>query len=200
MRQSKQLSTRWGTLCPRPSPVAGKRSGKFVFDNPNGKNNSPITAELSIFPMTAASARLAYRIFLEVDSKSWYEILIDAGDGTLLFRHNLYVYSGQARVWPESPMKGARTLVTLPDDWLPANGTVTTGNNVDAYLDANGNDQPDAITDANMKDGRAFSATRIFDFQFGDGTIQLDPRQFRPAAITNLFYFVNLAHDYYYDL
>src|SRR5262245_60122685 len=97
-------------------------------------------------------------------------------------------------------MKNARTLVTLPDGWLPANGTVTTGNNVDAFLDANGNDQPDTINDANMKDGRAFSATQVFDFQFGDGTVQLDPRQFRPAAITNLFYFVNVAHDYYYGL
>src|SRR5262249_19377375 len=130
---------------------AGQTSGNSEFVNPAGKSFRPITAELSIFPRTASSARLAYRIFLEVDAKSWYEILIDANDGTLLFRHNLYVFSGQARVWPESPMKNARTLVTLPDDWLPANGTVTTGNNVDAYLDANGNEQPAAITVANMK-------------------------------------------------
>jgi hypothetical protein len=179
---------------------AGQTSGNIVFVNPAGKSFSPITAELSIFPMTASSARLAYRVFLEVDAKSWYEILIDANDGTLLFRHNLYVFSGQARVWPESPMKNARALVTLPDGWLPANGTVTTGNNADAYMDANGNDQPDAITNANMKDGRAFSANQVFDFQFGDGTVQLDPRQFGPAAITNLFYFINIAHDYYYSL
>jgi len=178
----------------------GQTSGKTVFDNPAGKNNSAITAELSIFPMTAASARLAYRIFIEVDSKSWYEVLIDANDGTLLFRHNLYVFTAQARVWSESPMKGSRTLVTLTPAWLPVNGTVTTGNNVDAYLDANGNDQPDAINNANMKDGRAFSATQTFDFSFGDGTVQLDPRQFGPAAVTSLFYFINVAHDYYFNL
>src|SRR5206468_10292283 len=81
-----------------------------------------------------------------------------------------------------------------------ANGTVTTGKNVDAYLDASGKEQPDAIPDANMTDGRAFSATQVFDFQFGDGTVQVDPRQSRPAAITNLFYFVNTAHDYYYGI
>src|SRR5262249_7909825 len=153
-----------------------------------------------ILPMTASSARLAYRIFFEGDAKSWYEILIDANDGTLLFRHNLYVFFGQARVWAQSPMKNARTLVTLPDGGVPPHGSVTTGNNVDAYLDANGNDQPDAITTTNMKDGRAFSANQVFDFQFGDGTVQLDPRQFGPAAITNLFYFINIAHDYYYGL
>jgi hypothetical protein len=80
--------------------------------------------------MTASSARLAYRIFLEADSKSWYEILIDADTGALLFRHNLYVSLGQARVWTESPLKGTRPLVTFPDPsnvdpagWLPVNGT-----------------------------------------------------------------------------
>src|SRR5262249_39824933 len=109
----------------------GQTNGRAVFDNPTGKNNSEITAELSIFPVTAASARLAYRIFIEVDSKSWYEILIDANDGTLLFRHNLYVYLAQGRVWTQSPSKGTRSLVTFPDGWFTGHGTVTTGNNVD---------------------------------------------------------------------
>src|SRR5262249_43995018 len=183
------------SLSPATSPA-----GHFAFVNPAGKDYSAITAELSIFPMTPSSARLAYRIFLEVDSKSWYELLIDANDGTLLFRHNLYVFFGQGRVWTESPVKGMRSLIPFPDGWLAPDGTVTTGNNVDAYLDANGNDQPDATTDPNMKDGRAYSATQSFDFDFGDGTVQLDPRLFRPAAVTNLFYFINIAHDYFYSL
>src|SRR5262245_7551518 len=141
-------------------------NGKVAFLNPHGTGFSPVTAELSIFPMTASSARLAYRMFLEVDAKSWYEILLDANDGTLLFRHNLYVSAGQARVWTESPLKETRTLFTFPDPsstnpegWLPATATVTTGNNVDAFVDANGNDVPDATTDPNMSNGRAFSAT-----------------------------------------
>jgi len=185
-----------GSLSPAPQPG----TGHLAFLNPAGKKYSSITAELSVFPMNAAAARLAYRIFIEVDSKSWYELLIDANDGTLLFRHNLYLNLAQARVWTESPLKGARSVVTFPDGWLPADGTVTTGNNVDAYLDANGNDQPDATTDPNMKDGRAYSATQTFDFEFGDGTVQLDPRLYRPSAVTNLFYFINTAHDYYYSL
>jgi hypothetical protein len=182
-------------------------NGKIAFANPNGNGFSPITSELTIFPMNAASARLAYRIFLEVDQRSWYEMLIDAESGELLFRHNLYVFAAQANVWTESPVKGTRTLVTFPATstaspagWLPATGTVTTGNNVDAYLDANGNDAPDGTSDLNMKEGRAYSPTQVFDFQFGDGTVQLDPRSYQPAGVTNLFYFVNAAHDYYYGL
>ena len=175
-------------------------NGKVAFLNPRGDRSSAITAELSVFPLTAASARLAYRIFLEVDAETWYEMLIDAGDGGLLFRHNLYVSAGQARVWAQSPMVGSYDLVALPDGWLPAGGTVTTGNNTDAFLDANGNDKADTTTDPNMQNGRAYSASQFFDFPFGDGTLALDPRKYQPAAVTNLFYLINSAHDYYYGL
>src|SRR5262249_13993711 len=192
-----------GATLSAASPI----DGKTAFINPRGNNYSPITAELTILPMSADSARLAYRIFVEVDSKSWYEILVDANTGELLFRHNLYVNAAQARVWTESPMKDTRTLFTFPDPstaspngWLSAGGTVTAGNNVDAYVDANGNDIPDSTTDPNLLNGRAFSATQVFDFPFGDGTVQADPRLSQPAAITNIFYYVNIAHDYYYGL
>jgi Zn-dependent metalloprotease len=176
-------------------------NGKTAFLNPRGGTYSPITTELSIFPMNATSARLAYRTFLEVDPRSWYEILIDANDGTVLFRHNLYVNAIQGRVWTESPLKGTRTLVTFPDNWfLSPAATTTTGNNVDAYLDTNGDDKPDVTTDTNMSTGRASSPAQLFDFDFGDGTLNLDPRLYRPAAITNVFYLVNTAHDFFYSL
>jgi fungalysin metallopeptidase (M36)/pre-peptidase/fungalysin/thermolysin propeptide len=173
--------------------------------------NSPVSGitkapELVVFPMTASSATLAYRIFIEVDSESWYEILVDANSGGLLFRHNLYKFA-QAGVWTESPAVGNRRLIAFPDPsqvnpagWIPAGGTVTTGNNVDAYLDATGDGLPDNTTIPNMQNGRAFSASQVFDFPFGDGTSQQDPRLFQPAAVTNLFYHVNVAHDYYYGL
>ena len=83
---------------------------------------------------------------------------------------------------------------------LPDGGTVTIGNNIDAYVDADGNDVPDATTDANLDDGRASSDARIFDFPFGDGTTSEDPLDFPAAAISNAFYFTNFAHNYFYDL
>jgi len=185
------------------SRVDGQKGGA-AFHNPRGDLYSPITAELSIFPMTASSARLAYRVFLEADSQSWYEILIDAQDGSLLLRHNLYVSAAQARVWTESPTGGARQLVplagTVGDPWLPANGTVTTGNNVDAYIRTTDDNTTDPVHAVNPPDGRAYSSTRLFDFPFGDGALGLNPRSYAPAAVTNLFYFVNVAHDYFYGL
>jgi hypothetical protein len=186
-----------GTLS-RVQDVAGKRA----YANPKGNGYSPITTELSIFPMTASSGRLAYRVFLEIDVQSWYEILVDAETGALLFRHNLYVFSSQGNVWTESPNTGTRTLVTFPDSWLPSAGTntITTGNNVDAFLSTGFNDTPTASSDPNLRSGRAYSATQVFDFPFGDGTVVANPRLFQAAAVTNLFYFVNTAHDYYYGL
>ena len=190
--------------------------GKPGFLNPRGDRFNPITVELSVFPLTASSARLAYRVFLDIDADRYYEILVDATDGSLLFRHNLYVRGAQGTVWRQSPLVGSRQLVSFPpsddllqtpDPWLPSapngassTGWVTIGNNTDAYLDANGDDQPDSVNSSCMQKARAYSATEDFTFPWGDGTGGLDPRLYPCATVTNLFYFVNLAHDFYYSL
>ncbi len=83
------------------------------------------------------------------------------------------------------------------DAWL--SGTITSGNNVDAYLDRDGNNAPDSLTDHNagLDAGRAFSAKQDFTFTF---TANTDPRQFGPAAVTNLFFYSNQMHDWMYTL
>jgi hypothetical protein len=167
------------------------------FENPLGAQLSPVTAELCVFPMSADSAVLAYRLLVEIDAKGWYEILLDAADGRLLFLQNLY-RNAAGRVWKESPLKGTREMTDFSAGWL--DGQVTTGNNVDAYLDADGDNKPDTTTITGIQNGRAFSATQQFDFPFGDRNSEQSPKGFKPAAVTNLFYFVNLAHDYYYGL
>ena len=170
------------------------------FRNPTGEQYNPIRVELSILPLTVSSAQLAYRLFLEVGAAQSYEILVDAQDGRLLLRHSLTDSVGQARVWRKSPIAGDRELVDFPDGWLSADGTVTTGNNVDAYLDTDGDDVPDSEVLPNIEDGRASSAAQLFDFPAAEGTIGANPRNFQAAAVTNLFYFANEAHDYFYDL
>jgi len=171
------------------------------FDNPNGSHLSPLTAELTIFPRSADSAILAYRLLVEIDDQAWYEIVVDADNASLLYLQNLY-RNAAARVWKQSPLSSSREMVDLPDSWLSGQATagVTTGNNVDAYLDADGNAQPDSTTDPNMKSGRAYNADLIFDFPAGERNTLQSPKGFQPAAVTNLFYAVNLAHDYYYSL
>ena len=169
---------------------AGNKAGKFLRD-----------PELVVFPLDATSARLAYRLFYDADSTHSYEILIDALDGSTLYRHNNIVYAAaQGRVWKQSPVNGARDLVDFPASWLPDTVTVTTGNNVDAFLDANGDDKPDTTPADGMQNGRALATAGVFDFPFGDGTTGADPRGFKASSVLNLFYLVNSAHDYYYSL
>jgi hypothetical protein len=181
-----------------PLTAADQPSERGVqFDNPRGSHLTPVSAELVVFPMAADQGVLAYRLMLEMDGTGWYEILLDAGDGKLMFLHNLY-RDASARVWKESPLKGSRSMVELPAGWL--SGLVTTGNNVDAYLDRDGNNQPDTTAATGLRSGRAFSADSNFDFSFGDRTVSMSPLLHQASAVTNLFYFANLAHDFYYSL
>lgn len=177
-----------------PGVVRGTR-----FEHPLGPHFSPIIVEPAIFPMDAKSGVLAFRILLEVDSAHWFEMLVDADSGRLLYLHNL-CRQASGRVWRQSPIHGWRELVEFPPEWLPASAEVTTGNNADAYLDTNGDNKPDTSTVTNIKSGRAHSPQQEFDFPAGDRTTLQDPRNFKAASVTHLFYFVNLAHDYFYKL
>ena len=183
---------------PQPLASANKRWVRFL--NPLDGHYRPIELELTILPLPQAPPRLAYRVFVETGPSSWFEVLVDAHDGRLLVRRNLYRSAAQGRVWKESPIKGPRELIKFPDGWVPESATVTTGNNVDAYLDTDGNNIPDTQPFADTSDGRASSDSQVFDFPAGEGSSGQDPTAFRAAAVTNLFYFVNTAHDYFYGL
>ena len=59
------------------------------------------------------SARFAWHVFVEVSGEEWYEILVDAQNGELLLRHNLYLDQAQGTVYTESPNAGARVLALV---------------------------------------------------------------------------------------
>jgi len=107
------------------------------------------------------------------------------------------------RVFPlpfESPTDGPRSLVAgaadpaaSPFGWHDTDGvpgaefTRTRGNNVHAYVDADlPNNEPDPGSDP---DG---GAGLTFDFTLDLGQ---NPPTYRPAAVTNLFYWNNVVHD-----
>ncbi|MFT5165714.1 MAG: extracellular elastinolytic metalloproteinase [Saprospiraceae bacterium] len=112
--------------------------------------------------------------------------------------------TGGYRVFPfttESPIHGTHDLVTDPDDataspfgWHDTNGsagsefTITRGNNVHAFLDRN----DDGVSDGPEPDG---GMSLVFDFPF-DGA--LEPAANADAAVTNLFYWTNIIHDFTY--
>ncbi len=116
------------------------------------------------------------------------------------------------RVYPEpvespnhttpAPPADGRLLVADPADltaspfgWHDTNGapgaefTTTQGNNVHAYTDTDANNTPDP---GSSPDG---GANLIFDFPLD---LTQPPSTYRPAAVTNLFYWNNFIHDFAY--
>jgi len=181
----------------------GEKSESAAFANPLGTQLEDVLSELNVLRV-GNSARLAWHIYTEVGPDEWYESLVDANSGELLVRHNLYVFDAQGTVYTEDPGKGPRGLVSFVGDttintifgWMgPA--TVTTGNNVESYLDTNADNAPDNINGTDLLVGHASSATQDFTFPFSTA---VDPRTQQAAVVTNLFYFNNVIHDFSYNL
>lgn len=110
-------------------------------------------------------------------------------------------------------MLANQDLVASPNGWVPDGGTTTAGNNIDAYLDRNGDDSPDAGTvdgdgrpvgnpDAQSRN-RDFLGSSPRDFAFLPPPQGANPMlgdapslvRFQRGVITGLFYLGNQFHD-----
>jgi len=173
------------------------------FANPLDVNFEEVLSEQNVVRVGGES-RLAWHIYTDVGPEEWYEILLDAYTGELLLRHNLYLFEAQGTVYTEAPDKGARQLVSFVGDttintaagWM-GTSTVSTGNNVEAYLDTNADNVADNNNGAGLSVGHATSATQDFTFPF---STTVDPRTQQAAVVTNLFYYNNIMHDFSYNL
>ncbi|MFP5265619.1 MAG: M36 family metallopeptidase [Blastocatellia bacterium] len=203
LRKALQYAGREGVASPvvlEPRAEIGDRS---VFANPLGAGYDNIISDLRVIHV-GDKAVAAWHSYVDVGPSEWYEILVDANSGDLLFRYNLYADVAQGTVFTESPTAGARSLVSFVGDtvintsagWM-GTSTVTTGNNVEAYLDTDANNTPDPNNTTGLSNGHASSSTQDFTFPFATG---VDPRTEQPAVVSNLFYFINIAHDYTYRL
>jgi Zn-dependent metalloprotease len=176
---------------------------KSSFANPIDLNFEEVLSEKNVVRVNGES-RLAWHVYADVGPDEWYEILLDANTGELLLRQNLYVFEAQGTVYTEAPDKGARQLVSFVGDttintaagWM-GTSTVTTGNNVEAYLDTDANNAPDNNNGAGLSTGHASAANQDFTFPFSTA---VDPRTQQAAVVTNLFYFNNVMHDFSYNL
>jgi hypothetical protein len=80
------------------------------------------------------------------------------------------------------------------DPWLPPGAVETSGNNVEAYSDA---ESPDGL---NGSDARAFvSAPDTFDWAYDLEAEPLIDAEQRDAATVQIFYTTNWLHDWFYD-
>ncbi len=109
--------------------------------------------------------------------------------------------AGSYRVYPypvESPNHGDRVLIADADDaeaspfgWHDTDGsagaeyTISRGNNVHAYQDSNNSNS----SSGDEPDG---GASLLFDFPID---LNQEPSAYRPASVTNLFYWNNIYHD-----
>jgi extracellular elastinolytic metalloproteinase len=105
----------------------------------------------------------------------------------------------QYRVYPfpmDGPLHGPHTLVSdpslksaSPEGWHASDGVeynTTKGNNVHAYLNADGDDIPDSGSSV-------IPATHlVFDYPH---SITQDPELYKDASQVNLFYAANMMHD-----
>lgn len=188
----------------RLNPSA-ERVGRFE----KGPLQSEPTLETVLFPM-GKTARLAYRVVIEpATMPAAYEIIVDAADGGLLFRHNMTQYAQtDGLVFKESPLPAPGlatkepffdTTVKVDPRWPLgwAFNDQTIGNVVDAKEDRAG-------------DNEAVAGQRSFDFTPGPPIYFQDPwvNSYELTGIpaindiycstTTLFYFANIYHDWLY--
>lgn len=171
----------------------------------------------------------AWSLELELPSSASFSYVVSAEDGAVLSRKNLTEADSYGyRVWAQTsglflPDDGPQGLAATPhptgtpngfspsflqpvlvtlqnaplstnDPWLPSGATETTGNNVEAYGDVTA---PDGFNAGDLR--ATTTSTNTFD-RIYDVTLQPDasPAQ-QQAGITQLFFDVNVLHDWFYD-
>ena len=162
-----------------------------------------IPVRLTYVPMPNGELRLAWNLNFRIPSGShFWDLFVDAENGAVLKKYD-WVQHDSYRVYDlplENPLEGARTLVSDPAEpaaspfgWHDTNGIAGA-----EYLDTRGNNvaaQEDAAGD-NSGDGRPSGGSALnFDYPLD---LDYPPSVSESAAVTQLFYMVNRAHDIFY--
>jgi hypothetical protein len=139
-----------------------------------------------------ADAAFGYRVFAEGGGD---RLPFPAPTGRGAFPHPTGAPDGYQ---PPFATQNLVTLANLPfsrnDPWLPADATVTTGNNVDAFADIAA---PDGFDPGDVR--AATTAPGVFDHVHDPALApNATPAQIQ-AAVVGLFYANNWLHDWFYD-
>ncbi len=196
----------------RAKAYSGGAAQRTVFENTvamSVRNPSDISAELVSFPMPdGLQARLGWMTLVQESPLGWYESVVDAVSGELLYRRNLYRNSGPEGnvfiVQHPGITGAAQQIVPFNGASFNNNGWVTdrrtSGNNVNAYQDKDGNDASDFQPETPASGDPAY---QHFDYTFTDAwgsTMGTDITTDQAAVVTQLFYYANTYHDYFYGL
>jgi extracellular elastinolytic metalloproteinase len=167
-----------------------------------------IVARLMWLPIRDKLTRLVWNFQIHTsDGQHVYDFTVDAKSGKVWTRFD-WVAPASYRVYPQPfespdqalpapPLDGRQTLSNPADplaspvgwhDTGSATYTALRGNNVYAYLDVLGFNSP-----TGTQPDCGASLTCVFPID-----LSLAPANYRPAVVTNLFYWTNLAHDIFY--
>ena len=199
------------TLPKTVQPAAGPTQATRVAQE--GISLAPIDGRLMLLPIRRGEARLVWNFQIHtLDKQHTWDYTVDAEGGQVWTRFD-WTAGDQYRVYPRpvespnhtSPLPPAdgRVLTVNPANstaspfgWHDTNGaagaefTTTQGNNAQAYTDTDANNSPDA--------GSSPSGGAALNFDFVLNLTQA-PSAYRPAAVTNLFYWNNIIHDVQYQ-
>ena len=198
------------------SPILKQNNqNKYVLNADNIRGDS--VCQLVWFPFNRQKLVLAYELLVTSGiNGETYRIVVDSKNGEVLYRQLLtrYYVAATYRVFTNenpTPMSPGlptpsttqppaveRSLVTIyaldtnasPAGWIYTNLNQTSGNNADAYLDRNADNQPDL---PRVTGNPQF----VFDFPLD---LSQNPLNYGDASVVNLFYWVNIAHDRFYEL
>lgn len=168
------------------------------------------------FVVSADSGKVLFRNNQVAFEANTYGVYADAGGINQPYDGPLGNELEPVTIGPNGPFVRTPTVqnnITLEhgpidsaDPWLPPGSSVTTGNNVDAYVDLDDylvdpdsgqHGDTDGFTDGGPDFRGAASAANAYVYAY---TPDADPAttQQRQAAITNLFYMNNWLHDWWY--
>ena len=182
----------------------GAKDGTVTFENTLAVpdyDGAPVAAEL-VTVGTAEGPRPAWQVQADRASNASYVVLVDAVTGEVLVRQNQLSEDNQGTVFQgEDPEAGGRSQIVFPAGWATA-GDTTSGNNVNAYQDAAGDNSAQAAD-------QPHDADRHWNYTWNDpwgasvagaeADLPLTGAD-RDAVVTQLFYYTNWYHDYAYDL
>jgi len=176
-----------------------------------------IPTRLVWLPMSRQRMALAWEMFLPNTTRSEvYQLLVDARSGEVVVRRCMTHYLEEATYhvftsdsphpmspghpvpMTNQPPRISRELLTLdaydtnasPQGWIPPGINTTTGNNIRAQLDRDGNNQPDLPRPIG-------NPCRVFDFPLD---LDTSPSLHGDASVVQLFYVCNRIHDILYGL
>ena len=176
------------------APAEISTSGQTVVFARNGRFSEDPTVTRVAVPMSNGAMHTGYLVITWDNDNILRHTVIGPGGRVLV--EELRTNSDTYKVFANHPGVSAQEVVSgagagsiySPIGWVTSN--MTTGNNVDAYLDRDNNNAADT-------NGRPTSATKdfVFDFSLTDAPTTTTNQM---AAVTNLFYLNNVIHDKLY--